>query len=222
MKKKMLSMISLCLLIGGTFGCSSAYPSSSLNEEIAHAEKLPSLVDEWKEYLHEDNLSKYERTVLEQAIKTGHIKQEDYEEGYSQYLKCMTNAGYDSLVYDKMPDGLYSLSNDAVVDDGYFEQSVACSEGTIRVIEAAYRNQQDNPKRYKDSGILAAQCLHSAGVVDDSYTAAQFNMSMNELKGNTSKNPSEVFGFPISAKDTQTLYCLYLGDVGLSFDGTEG
>ncbi|MCI6531879.1 MAG: hypothetical protein SO053_08700 [Bifidobacterium animalis] len=175
-------------------------------------------MSDWKGSLQNDDLSDFERNVLERAVSTGSITQDDYEQAYTKYLQCMTNAGYDQLKYTKMPDGLYRLSNEAKTDEGYFDQSVQCSDGTIRVIEAAYRDQQDNPERYKDSGIIAAQCLRDAKIVDDTYTAAQFNEASQRYLNGDETDPSDLFGFPITGSNQQTLYCLALGGVGLAIE----
>ena len=50
------------------------------------------------------------------------------------------------------------------------------------IIEALFRDQQDNPERYKNPGILKAQCLIDAGIVDKTYTVAKINESAQILQ----------------------------------------
>lgn len=188
----------------------------SFESEKSSAEKIAPLTDIWREELAGHDLSEFERSVLERAVKTGRIDQNDYEQAHAKYLQCMTAAGYDQLKYNKMPDGLYKLSDDSVTDANYFDKSVECSEGTTRVIEADFRDQQDNPDRYKDPGIVAVQCLRDAGKVDKDYTAAEFNKSVKEVAAGA--NPQDAFAFPVSGSDSQVIYCLSLGGLSLSGD----
>lgn len=222
-KKWTHGFIGYCVTIVGCFSmimavgaCGGGNDAKNFNEEVSSAQKIAPLSDLWQEELDGSDLSDFERDVLKRAVKTGRIEQDDYEQAHAKYLQCMTTAGYDQLAYDKLPNGLYSLSDDAVIDNGYADQMVACSEGTTRVIEADYRDQQDNPDRYKDHGIIAVQCLRDAGVVGDDYTAAEFNRSVEKMNSGGAR-PQDAFSFPLKSDDSQALYCLYLG--GLSLKG---
>lgn len=208
---------SLIIAVGMMFSVAACGGlGQSFEKEKGSAEKITPLIDIWKEELSGNGLSEFERDVLERAVKTGRIEQNDYEQAHAKYLQCMTAAGYDQLKYTKMPDGLYKLSDDSVTDSNYFDKSVQCSEGTTRVIEADFRDQQDNPDRYKDPGIIAVQCLRDAGKVDKNYTAAEFNQSVKEVTAGT--NPQDAFAFLVSSSDSQSIYCLSLGGLSLSGD----
>ena len=222
--KKNIVLITSCVLL--LTGCSPQTTASSatFEEEKAHAEKYQPLVDDWKYYLKHDKLSSFERDVLGRAVKTGKIAQDDYEQAQAKYLQCMVSEGFDHLKFSKLPDGLYELAEDSDTLEGsdssknYENAMLKCSEGTTRIIEAEYRDQQDNPERYKDHGLIAVQCLRDAGKVDKSYTAAQFNKAAtNYRKGTYVGTLSEQFGFPIHSSDKQTMFCLSLG--GLSIGG---
>ncbi|OZG69179.1 hypothetical protein [Bifidobacterium eulemuris] len=217
----MVAALSGC---GGGDGAASPAGGQTFEEEVASAERYGPLVDDWKAELESGDLSDFERGVLQRAVETGRISQDDYEQAQALYVRCMETSGYDHLVFDKLPNGLYSLSDESQTDDGYFDAVMTCSQGTTSVIEAEYRDQQDNPDRYKDRGIVAVQCLREAGVVDDSYTAAQFNSGLDRLSSSRSSgsggNPSAAFGFPVDSDDEQTLFCISLG--GLSLGGDFG
>lgn len=197
---------------------SKALDNGSFEQEKAHAQKLPPLTDDWKNILKEEDLSDFERTVLTRAVRTGRISRADYEHAYSKYRQCMVSRGYHDLRYERQSDGLCKQTDSASMTaadfDVYMDASNACSQGTISIIEAEYRNQQDNPERCKDQGIVAVQCLGDADKVDDPYTAAQFNNSISRynrlLQG---KDLSKVFGFPVDSNDQQTMFCLSLGEV---------
>ena len=214
----MLSMTILC-------GCGGQKSSQNLAQEKSSAEHVESLESIFKSYASREDLDDFERDVLNRAVKTGHIDPADYETAHDKYLECMANAGYDE--HDtKMPDGLYKSSEnmDSNTDSKqWFKQSVTCSDHTTKIIEGLFRDQQDNPERYKDPGILAAQCLMDAGIVDKTYTAAKFNESaqilqtQSENDDNDHRTLQEIFGFPVAGKQgSQTRYCLSLGNVGIT------
>jgi len=226
-KTTLTSFFIVLLGLSSLSGCGNTVdtPSgSTFAEEKATAEKTSPLIDSWKEDLARDDLSDFERDVLKRAVKTGKITQDDYEQAQAKYLQCMVSEGFDHLKFNKLPDGLYELAEDADTVEGsdssknYENAMLKCSEGTTRIIEAEYRDQQDNPERYKDHGLIAVQCLRDAGKVDKSYTAAQFNKAAEKYrKGTYVGTLSEQFGFPIHSSDKQTMFCLSLG--GLSIGG---
>ncbi|WP_416517347.1 hypothetical protein [Bifidobacterium asteroides] len=91
--------------------------------------------------------------------------------------------------------------------------------GRLReIIEALFRDQQDNPERYKDPGILTARYLIDAGIVDKTYTAAKFNESAQILQthnDNDQRTLQEIFGFPVTGKQVfQARYLSSFGKVG--------
>ena len=203
---------------------SSIERSGSLAQEKSNAERIESLESIFKSEASRKDLDDFERDVLNRAVKTGRIDPADYEAAHDKYLECMANAGYDE--HDtKMPDGLYKSSEtmDPNIDSKqWFKQSVTCSDHTTEIIEGLFRDQQDNPERYKDPGILAAQCLMDAGIVDKTYTAAKFNESAQILQAhndNDQRTLQEIFGFSVAGKQgSQARYCLSLGGAGMAVD----
>ena len=203
---------------------SSIERSGSLAQEKSNAERIESLESIFKSEASRKNLDDFERDVLNRAVKTGRIDPADYEAAHDKYLECMANAGYDE--HDtKMPDGLYKSSEtmDPNIDSKqWFKQSVTCSDHTTGIIEGLFRDQQDNPERYKDPGILAAQCLMDAGIVDKTYTATKFNESAHILQAhndNDQRTLQEIFGFSVAGKQgSQARYCLSLGGAGMAID----
>ena len=203
---------------------SSIERSGSLAQEKSNAERIESLESIFKSEASRKDLDDFERDVLSRAVKTGRIDPADYEAAHDKYLECMANAGYDE--HDtKMPDGLYKSSEtmDPNTDSKqWFKQSVTCSDHTTGIIEGLFRDQQDNPERYKDPGILAAQCLMDAGIVDKTYTAAKFNESAQILQAhndNDQRTLQEIFGFSVAGKQgSQARYCLSLGGAGMAID----
>ena len=225
-KTTLTSFFIVLLGLSSLSGCGNTVdtPSgSTFAEEKATAEKTSPLIDSWKEDLARDDLSDFERDVLKRAVKTGKITQDDYEQAHSLYIQCMAAKGFDDAKYIKQPDGLYKLvesPHSAARDsDTWWDTSIQCSTGTDSIIEAEYRDQQDNPERYRDQGIVAVQCLRDAGKVDDSYTAAQFNNALTRYDEDSQNgNLSKLFGFPVHSSDEQTMFCLSLGGLTISGD----
>ena len=226
----MLSMTLLCGCVGQKSTQNQAQEKSSIErsgspaQEKSSAERIESLESIFKSEASRKDLDDFERDVLNRAVKTGRIDPADYEAAHDKYLECMANAGYDE--HDtKMPDGLYKSSEtmDPNIDSKqWFKQSVTCSDHTTGIIEGLFRDQQDNPERYKDPGILAAQCLMDAGIVDKTYTAAKFNESAQILQAhndNDQRTLQEIFGFSVAGKQgSQARYCLSLGGAGMAID----
>ena len=218
----MNNVVLLAVMLSMTILCSCGGQKSSQNQaqEKSSVERIESLESMFKAEASRKDLDDFERDVLNRAVKTGRIDPADYETAHDKYLECMANAGYDE--HDtKMPDGLYKSSEttDPNIDSKqWFKQSVTCSDHTTGIIEGLFRDQQDNPERYKDLGILAVQCLMDAEIVDKTYTAAKFNESAQILQAHNDndnddrRSLQEIFGFPVTGKQgSQARYCISLG-----------
>ena len=228
-QKLMKIVVLLAVMLSMTIlrGCDGQKFSQNLAQEKSSAEHVESLESIFKSYASREDLDDFERDVLNRAVKTGHIDPADYEAAHDKYLECMANAGYDE--HDtKMPDGLYQSSEnmDSNTDSKqWFKQSVTCSDHTTKIIEGLFRDQQDNPERYKDPGILAAQCLMDAGIVDKTYTAAKFNESAQILQTHNSDNQctfQDVSILPVAGKQgSQARYCLSSGDESITINAVD-
>lgn len=172
-----MALMAGCLLTG----CSSSEndePQPSGGEKIAAS--LGALFDQ---YLARDDLSDFEREVLERATANGKIAAEDYENAHAQEAACMKDAGYD-IDYEKLANGLYkstphlpqltdNAANNKQVDE-YFTMSETCSDGVSIVIESLFTLQQGNSDLLVDQDETAVQCLRKAGLVPGDYTAETF------------------------------------------------
>jgi len=181
--KLMKNVVLLAVILSMTLLCGCGGQKSTQNrpQEKSSTERIESLESMFKSKAFRKDLDDFERDALNRAVKTGRIDPADYETAHDKYLECMANAGYDE--HDtKMPDGLYKSSEtlDPNIDSKqWYKQVISCSAHTTDTTESLFRDQQDNPERYKDTGILAAQCLMDAGIVDKTYTAAN---SMSQPK----------------------------------------
>ena len=225
--KLMKNVVLLAVILSMTLLCGCGGQKSTQNrpQEKSSTERIESLESMFKSKAFRKDLDDFERDALNRAVKTGRIDPADYETAHDKYLECMANAGYDE--HDtKMPDGLYKSSKtlDPNIDSKqWYKQVISCSAHTTDTTESLFRDQQDNPERYKDTGILAAQCLMDAGIVDKTYTAAKFNESAQILQAhndNDQRALQEIFGFPVAGKQgSQARYCLSLGGLSMSVNG---
>jgi len=170
------------LLVGALLtGCSSAGGQDQPSGGEKIAANLGAL---FEQYLARDDLSDFEREVLERAKETGEISAEDYEDAHAQEASCMAAAGYD-IAYEKLANGLYKatpppLPQDAdnaengKLVDAYMAMSNTCSDGVSKVVESLYMLQQGNPDLLVDQDEAAVQCLRKAGLVPGDYTAETF------------------------------------------------
>ena len=181
------------LLVGALLtGCSSAGAEDQPSGGEKIAANLGAL---FEQYLARDDLSDFEREVLERAKETGEISAEDYEDAHAQEASCMADAGYD-IGYEKLANGLYKSSphlpqladnaENGKQVDAYMTASGECAEGVSMVIESLYTLQQGNPDLLVDQDEAAVQCLRKAGLVPGDYTAETFAA---ELPNSFSSSP---------------------------------
>lgn len=173
------ALTSLVLATAALSGCSEGSgssgpaPGSTANEVLAG-----SMTELFAQYLESDALTDFERDVLERASESGEITEADYDEAFTRYQHCVTDLGYEET-WTKLPNGVYRVtppvldSQEAV--DTYATQATECAEGTTKLVEALYNQQQTNPDLLSDQRAVAVQCLVEAGAVDGSYTVDDFD-----------------------------------------------
>lgn len=171
-------------------GCTPAVeqPRPTGGERIAAG--FGALVEQ---HLARDDLSEFEREVLERARETGEIAAEDYETAHAREAACLADAGFD-VEHEKLANGLYASTPRLahVADnaergrlvDAYMAATVRCGEGVSIVIESLYTLQQGNPDLLADQDEAAVQCLRRAGLVPGDYTAETFAAELtNSFRG---------------------------------------
>lgn len=136
-----------------------------------------SLVELIEPELARDDLSTFERDVLQRAVDTGRIEQADYDEAVDRYLACMSDAGF-AETRRRLLNGLDQLT--LVQPDGvdgtayllaYIDAADVCATGTTKRVEAYFALQQGNPDLLADPFEAAVRCLAAYGLVDARVTA---------------------------------------------------
>lgn len=129
--------------------------------------------------------------VLNRAIDTGSIAQEDYDEAHRLYRVCMNDAGYDES-YTQLANGSYQITppslegQDAV--EKYMDVGTECA-AELAPIEALFITQQGNPDLLSDPSQVAVQCLIEAGIVDASYTPQKLREDLDTAFQSASYDP---------------------------------
>ncbi len=185
------------LALGALAACST----TTAQDEPTGGERIASSLEAvFEQYLARDDLSDFERDVLERAVQDGEISAEDYETAHAREAACMADAGYD-ITYEKLANGLYKSSprlpqladneENGKQVDAYMATSETCSTGVSIVVESLYTLQQGNPDLLVDQDEAAVQCLRKAGLVPGDYTAETF---ADELPKSFSSSPFDPSG----------------------------
>lgn len=206
-----IALVSLALGALALAGCSAqAEPEEAAPSQGAQEVLASSMTELFQQYLDGDNLTDFEREVLERAMETGEISQADYDEAFSRYIQCTTDLGYEEK-WTKLPSGLYQVTPqvfDSQEDvDKYAEQSTSCADGTIIIIESLFNQQQNNPDLLADPRAIAVQCLLEGGFIDASYTVDDFDRDM--------KDPGSA---SFDASDPDANACLYAAGYAISVE----
>lgn len=177
-----LSLAALAFTAASLAGCTGTTEPAEASPAAGGQEVLgSSITDLFEQYLGSDEISEFERGVLERAAEAGEISQADYDEAFNKYTQCTSDLGYEET-WTKLSTGLYQVtppaleSQDAV--DKYAEQSTDCASGTVRLIEALFNQQQTNPDLLADPRAVAVQCLLKGGFVDAAYTVDDFQQDI--------------------------------------------
>lgn len=187
--RRRVALTGTCLVLLAVGGCSgTAAPPLDLDQaaegEVPGGERIAdSLEALFEEYLARDDLSAFERGVLERASESGEIAAEDYEDAHAQEAACMEDAGYD-IGYEKLVNGIYASTphlpqlEDAEAStrqvEVFMAASEGCSEGVSMVVESLYTLQQGNPELLVDQDEVAVRCLRAEDLVTVDYTAETF------------------------------------------------
>jgi hypothetical protein len=211
-----LVTVALALALLGVTACSGADdlpadPPPGAGQKIA-----PSLVALFRQTLQRDDLSEFEREVINRAIATGRLSQADYEEAHSRYARCIKDSGVVE-VYEKLPNGVYeprtdlSGATDAEADAArkrYEVISDRCLDGMF-VVETLYQTQQGNPDLLVDTFEVAVRCLVKAGLAPVGYTAADLKADVRSRWTNT----------PYDVNDPQAHTCLWSAGFSVNTSG---
>lgn len=119
----------------------------------------------------EEDLTEFERDVIEQAVEVGSISQSDYEEGMQRYYECMSEVDYEvelvPLVNDIIRVDPPRTSPDEV--DALMAADYECNVRTALHVTMLFETQQGNPDLLSDPHSVVHQCLIDSGVVPENF-----------------------------------------------------
>lgn len=173
----------------------------SPDEGAGHlAPSMTALIDQ---ALERDDLSEWDRAVLEKASEDGQISQADYAEGMDLFDACLRSAGIEftrttllnGVIEFQPPPGDYSEVEINAQAKAQYECSVNAATQEIFAL------QQANPELLTDFSQAAVNCLKDAGVIGDEFSKADFENAFGSRSG-----PVD-FPFDVMAPEAQT--CLY-------------
>ena len=133
-----------------------------------------------------------ERSVTDfqkEVLADNEITDEEFREVRQKYISCLADAGIEATAN---PNGQYDFALAPTAEQETAEAQ--CSKETIQSIEPLYYSLQVNPDNENFSE-LTAQCLRSKGVVDESFTAKdwdQFVSSFAAVQGAATKPDGSV------------------------------
>lgn len=191
-------------------GCSTAPAAPSPGS----AKVAPSLTALFQQTLDQrgPSLSSFEREVIERAVREGRLSAADYQEAVNRRTQCMTDAGYTESAVQQ-PNGLIKISPQMPTSgdvnqwmERYIDKSDACADGTLKVIEMLYLDQQGNPDLLADPLDIIITCLRKEGVVDDAFTTDDLRAWSENPKGTT---------LPFSLTDPKATQCLANGGIAV-------
>lgn len=139
----------------GLTGCASDVEGVDWGPHAERYEELRHLVT-----------SEFEREVL----ADGTITRGEYEEAVDRYVTCMGDAGFDVTTVDQGGYFVYEMASAPGLD----EADERCKVGRTLVIANLYIEQLTNPENV-DYDVLTVDCFLRAGLVDETYTAEQFD-----------------------------------------------
>lgn len=194
------AFIVLALLALVTSSCAS--PSIATEEQRL----APSLEAYAQQQLGHDDLSDWDRAVIEKASRTGTVSQADYDEGADNFEACLNSAGLhwtrtrllNGVVEFQPPPGSGATGSD---DNAALIQA-QCYQSTYAYTQDFFGLQQANPELLADFSLAAVNCLKKAAVVDDDFTTEDFDKVVGA-------HDSPVADWPFDVSDPRAQTCLY-------------
>jgi hypothetical protein len=192
------SVLTLFALI--TSGC--AVPSTAPEDQRL----APSLKAYAQQQLAHDDLSDWDRAVIEKASQTGTVSQADYDEGTDNFEACLNAAGLhwtrtrllNGVVEFQPPPGSAATGS----DDNAAMIQAQCYQSTYAYTQDFFGLQQANPELLADFSLAAVNCLKKAGVVDDDFTTDDFGKVIGA-------HDSPITDWPFDVADPRAQTCLY-------------
>lgn len=169
----------LAMMLLATFaltGCVTESGEVPDSGRTGQSEVLAGSLTELFEQKMETTDNAFVLKVLERAIDTGSIAQQDYDEAHRLYAKCMTDAGYEET-YRQDTNGVWRITPPPLSGEEEVERYMSigadCSD-ELAPIESLFTVQQGNPDLLADPAAAVVACLREAQLVSADYPAEDF------------------------------------------------
>ncbi|ALJ21514.1 hypothetical protein [Microbacterium sp. No. 7] len=152
--------------------CGAGTPAA---ETGTYASSLEAMIEQ---ELERNELSDWDRAVLEKALETGQISRADYLEGADMYEQCMAAASV-AMKRTDHPNGLIEHQPATVsADDAERDAKISADHECMRAgwgrTQELYSFQTANPDLLRDSSEVVVRCLFDAGIIDEDFTRDDF------------------------------------------------
>jgi len=129
-----------------------------------------------------NEMSDWDRAVVEKAARTGHISQADYDEGADNFEACMIAGGerwtrtrhLNGVVEFQPPQG----STTAEEDDNRVRVQGECYTSGYAGTQELFAIQQVNPELLSNFSLVALNCLKKAGMLAEDFPLDEYERVM--------------------------------------------
>lgn len=130
----------------------------------------------------EDELSEWDRAVVEKAVKTGRISQADYDEGADNFEACMIAGGerwtrtrHLNGVVEFQPPQVFTTAEE---DDNQVRVQGECYTSGYAATQELFAIQQVNPELLSNFSLVALNCLKKAGMLAEGFPLDEYERVM--------------------------------------------
>lgn len=154
---------------------------------------------------YENEMSDWDRAVVEKAAKTGHISQADYDEGADNFEACMVAGGkrwtrtshLNGVVEFQPPQGFTTAEE----YDNQGRVQGECYTSGYATTQELFAIQQVNPDLLSNFSLVALNCLKKAGMLAEDFPLDEYERVMG---------PHDFpFEFPFDVMDPRSQTCLW-------------
>lgn len=154
---------------------------------------------------NENEMSDWDRAVVEKAARTGQISQADYDEGADNFEACMIAGGerwtrtrhLNGVVEFQPPQGFTTAEE----DDNQMRVQGECYTSGYAGTQDLFAIQQVNPELLSNFSLVALNCLKRAGMLAEDFPLDEYERVMG---------PHDFpFEFPFDVMDPRSQTCLW-------------
>lgn len=151
-------------------GCGTSAQDGSLSSTDREA---PEFTGPWADALTEVYLTS-QTDAQRSILADGLVTEAEYTEVRNQFAACMADLGIE-FTFGSYGTMTSESAEGAPEGEAFEEAYIGCSGQTKSGVDWVYESMQRNPENLDEPTIMVA-CLVRAGLVPDSYTAAQYSL----------------------------------------------